>query len=185
MQPKAKKKNIGGLLGLLSVDATQDVNNILAKHGIAKSNNPSDLVQKLADLYRNAPDKRILEKELVEIHPHKDFILKYSEQLPATSKVVSENIKFGDEQEVKQMLKQYISTAPPINEFSNCEGNPNCNCHKKMSNACGGCSSFSGFDSSNGVALQGGSPQNNNKDLIIGGLILVTVLGLFLHHKHS
>lgn len=184
MQPKAKKKNIGGLLGLLSVDATQDVNNLLAKHGISKSNNPSDLVQKLADLYRNAPDKRILEKELVEIHPHKNFILKYSEQLPATSKVVSENVKFGDEQEVKQMLKQYISTAPPINEFSNCEGNPNYNCHKKMSNACG-CSSFSGLDSSNGVTLQGSNTSNNNKELIIGGLILVTVLGLFLHHKHN
>jgi len=183
MQPKAKKKNIGGLLGLLSVDATPEVNALLSKYGIATSNNPSDLVQKLADLYRNAPDKRILEKELSDIHPHKNFILQYSEKTPSVSKVISENVKFGDEQEVKQMLRQYISTSPPINEFSNCEGNPNCNCHKKMSNACG-CSSFSGFDSSTGVTLQGNA-QNNNKELIIGGLILVTVLGLFLHHKRN
>lgn len=183
MQKANKKQNIRGLLGLLSVDATQDVNTLLSKNGISPSNDPNELVNKLATLYQNAPDKLIIEKEFAAIHPHKKFILKYNSS-PGTgeSMVKAANVKIADDQETKQLLRQFISTAAPTPEFSNCAGDPNCNCNKqKMSNACG-CSGFSGFDAQ-GVQMQLGRSISNNKELIIGGLVLVTVVGLFLHYK--
>lgn len=182
MQKSNKKQNIRGLLGLLAVDSAQDVNTLLSKNGISPSNDPNELANKLAALYQNAPDKLIIEKQFAAIHPHKNFILKYnSAPSGGESMVKAANVKIADDQETKQLLRQFISTAAPTPEFSNCEGNPNCNCKQRMSNACG-CSGFSGFDAQ-GVQMQLGRSISNNKELIIGGLVLVTVIGLFLHYK--
>ena len=61
---------------LLANEATADSRKILKKYGKADAKSCGDLEVKLAELYYSAPDKKMLEKELADIHPHTKWILK-------------------------------------------------------------------------------------------------------------
>lgn len=63
---------------LLANEATGDSRKILKKYGEPDATDHEDLEVKLANLYFKTDDKRKLEKELAEIHPHKNWILKYT-----------------------------------------------------------------------------------------------------------
>lgn len=169
MENKGNKKKIDGLLSLLSNEATKDSIKLLKKNGYNSIRDHKDLELKLADLYRNADDKLIIEKEFCEIHPHKNFILKYSikEEPKEETNIESPNGVSLTEEGVKEILKKYIGE-----NTSNCSGNPNCNCN----------SNFSG---------NGNTPnfyQNKNQDnttLIVGIVALVSVFGLLIHYKNK
>ena len=72
-----KRKDIS-LMTLLANEATGDSRKILKKYGEPDATDHEDLEVKLANLYFKTDDKRKLEKELAEIHPHKNWILKYT-----------------------------------------------------------------------------------------------------------
>jgi hypothetical protein len=74
----AQKQEIT-LMTLLANEATSDARKLLKKHGITDVKNHVDLEVKLAELYFNSPDKIAIEKEMAAIHPHKNWITKYSE----------------------------------------------------------------------------------------------------------
>ena len=73
----SRKKRVT-LLGVISNGSTSDARKLLKKYDEPDATNHDDLEFKLTKLYAKAPDKIQLEKELAEIHPHKEFILKYN-----------------------------------------------------------------------------------------------------------
>ncbi len=87
--PKSKKKPkpTVPLLELLACNATKGAREILKKHGASDATGYEDLQSKLADLYKKVEDKVELEKEFAEIHPHKEFILKYLSPPPAKTTI--------------------------------------------------------------------------------------------------
>lgn len=89
----ALKKDIS-LMGVLANGNTAGCRKVLAKYGEPDAINHEDLEYKMAQLYRKSDDKIVLEKELAEIHPHKDFILnnlsKKEDVMPEPDPVVIE-----------------------------------------------------------------------------------------------
>jgi hypothetical protein len=164
------KKKIDGLLSLLANEATADSRNLLKKYSKPDAKNTRDLELKLADLYKTAPDKIVMDKEFCEIHPHKNFIIKYTKKTePAELDIIAPHGYSITEDKVKDILKSYINEN---NSFSNCDGNPNCGCNK---------SSFAGYNESFG------SPQQSNNNTMTVALTvvgIVAILGIFMHHKH-
>lgn len=111
--PKPKPKPTIPIMELLAYNSTVPSRKILKKYGKEDAKGYKDLQIRLENLYKETPDKIQLEKELVEIHPHKELILRYS--LPSTPPV-----------DTKIIIKEPTSA---------CEGNPDCACNKKMSSA--------------------------------------------------
>lgn len=169
MEDNSKKQKISGLLSLLSNEATADSRKLLKQKGLPDAKNHKDLEFKLAELYRNSDDKKDIEKCFCEIHPHRSFILKYT--VPETkpeSKIEAPNGAVLTEEGVKDILRQYIGE--PKENFSNCAGNPNCNC---------GMSSFNGY--SNAIGMQ---KQNNDTTMIAVTVIgVIAIIGLLAYYK--
>lgn len=163
---EAKKRKIDGLLSLLANESTADSRRLLKKYGMPDAKNHKDLEFKLAELYRNSADKVEMDKEFCKIHPHKDFIIRYSEIKKEPTTVDVPNSYVVTEDKVKDMLKEYISG------YSNCNGNPNCNCGK---------SSFSGYNESFGQPTQ---TSSNTATIALSVIGIVAVLGIIMHHKH-
>lgn len=162
-----RRKKIDGLLSLLSVEATRESRDLLIKHGKPDAKNYKDLESKLAELFHSCDDKKALEKELCEIHPHRQFILRYVEKpAPKETKIEAPNGALLTPDNIKEILREYISSNS--DNFSNCAGNPNCNC---------GSSSFTGGPSSSGTT------PINNTHMLMGVLGVVAIVGLLVYSK--
>lgn len=123
--PKKQKPHIP-LLELIAINNTAKAREYLKKNNIEDALSYADLEDKLAVLYQDSKDKVAVEFAFAELHPHKDFILKYLAPPPTKTKVIIPENKAS-------MEGMYGGEA-----LSNCEGNPNCNCNKmKTSNADG------------------------------------------------
>lgn len=85
MQKETKKIHIQTLLAR---NATKDANALLKKYNVKPARSYDDLEVKLAELYDKVPDINKFEKEMAEIHPHKDWILK--KFLPAEKEATKE-----------------------------------------------------------------------------------------------
>lgn len=105
--PKKPKPDNISLVELFAINATGPSRQLLKKYGKQDATGYEDLMDKLSDLVKTAKDKVEIEKAFADIHPHKDFILKYLTPPPTKTKV--------------------ILSEPE----SSCEGNPNCSCDKK------------------------------------------------------
>lgn len=167
---EVQKKKIDGLLSLLANESTNKSRWLLKKYNQPDAKNHRDLELKLANLYKTSDDKKLMDKEFCEIHPHRDFILKYTIKAPEELVVESKNDIGITEDGVKDILKKYIGET---GEFSNCAGNPNCGCNK---------SSFSGYAESFGQPQQ--SLNNNTVTVALSVIGIVAILGIFMHHKH-
>jgi len=157
-----KKKRIT-LLGVIANGSTSDARKLLKKYDQPDAINHEDLEYKLTKLYYDTPDKLALEKELAEIHPHKDFITKYIKPEPIKEETI---------------LDEKFSTSQAIGCRCNQIGCPDCEDRlgrTKKSNACG-CSSFEGNSNANGSAI---TTEPSNKEMAIGsGILLVGMLGI-------
>ena len=131
------KKDIT-LLWLLANEATGQTRRLLEELGEPDSVNHADLELKLAETYKKQPDKAVFEKRLAEIHPHKEFILKYLGQ--ATENPTPEDVKT---QIIKEIKDEQEETSVSENFHSAC-GCSSCKSHEVQSNACGCSSNFSG-----------------------------------------
>ena len=162
-----RKEKIDGLLSLLSVEATKESRALLKKHGRPDAKNYKDLETKLAELFHVCDDKKALEKEFCEIHPHRQFILRYVENpaQKATKVEAPEGVVMTPDS-IKEILREYISSNSE--NFSNCAGNPNCNC---------GSSSFSG-----GPGQMAPSTVNHTH-VLMGVLGVVAIVGLLVYSK--
>lgn len=158
-----KKRNIT-LFELLANNATADSRKLLKRHGQPDAKNYDDLELKLANFYHQHPDKVQLEKEFVEIHPHKDFILKYS----------------APKEQPKNEPKQYIVSESTTGADSSQQHTNECTCEKCSSNACGCKSNFDG--NNDGAIVQ--KPSFINNELAVLGLLgIVAIVGMVVYSQ--
>jgi len=143
--------------------------------------NTEDLQVKLARMYAVSPNKIDIEKKWAEIHPHKDFILKYTKPKEELMPLKPDELVELKKEETPSMTSTVIHDG-----YSNCSGNPNCSCNK-MSNACG-CSGFNGFSNASGNETSSNAIGNNQNAVMVVGIVsVVAILGivLFLHQKNK
>lgn len=162
------------LTELIAVNRTAPARRLLSKHGMPDAVSYADLKQKLEGLYADTQDKIALEKEIAEMHPHKEFILKYCGTAPLKTAVTAEDVTVQNNTNTAQIMKQY----------SNCSGNPDCSCGH--SNACG-CSGFSGADGTGHPAprvfnLPGGQQKSGNLELV-AVVSIVAIVALLIYNK--
>jgi len=86
----AKKQRIT-LLGVVANESTAGARKLLKKYNEPDALNHKDLEFKLSKLYSKTDDKITLEKEIAEIHPHKEFILHNLAPTPEIKEVEVEN----------------------------------------------------------------------------------------------
>jgi len=85
------------LLGVIANGSTREARNLLKKYNQQDAKDYTDLEYKLTKLYRTTDDKIQFEKDLAEIHPHKDFIKKYCVLPIETEITVSVPCRCGSE----------------------------------------------------------------------------------------
>lgn len=155
------------IMGLLAECSTNDARKLLKKYGIPDAKNKTDLELKLAQLYKSCDDKKQLEKDFAEIHPHKDFMKKYLLPTnPVKSEVVVEDIIAPDS--LKPVI---IEKVPEIT--SNCSGKT-CSCNN---------SNYSGADGF--TTNQPTNPINSDKLVVYGMFGIVSILALVLIAKQK
>lgn len=103
---------------LLANEATADARKLLKKYNKPDAKNCADLEVKLAQLYFDTPDKLAIEKDLAEIHPHKNWLLRRT---------------------TEEIIKPEMVVETKASADGDC-GNPNCLVHGK----CGGSSNADG-----------------------------------------
>jgi hypothetical protein len=160
-----RKKQRVSLLGVIANGSTGDARRLLKKYNEPDAVNHKDLEMKLSRLYAKTDDKIKLEKEIAEIHPHKEFIL---HNLAPVSSPAPEIMV----EEVDAKTKEMATTGCPC-------GNPNCR-NNQVSNACG-CSSFSGSSCACGSCsgIDGsGSTKPTSPEVSNNGLMIVSILGI-------
>lgn len=128
--------------------------------------NRAELVQRLAKMYATSTNKIDLERQFAEIHPHKDFILKYCS--PKQMAKAPEPPKMEDD--------ACPTTAPPIitQHTSNADGTCNCNCYCCKERK----EKFSGVD---GESPRPTKPENSV--LIAGMVTMVCIVALIVFNK--
>lgn len=164
------KKNIS-IMTVLANCKTGDSRRLLEEYKIPKAINHEDLEYKLAKLYKESDDKTALEKKIAELHPHKDFILKY-----CAPKVVEEKQPIVEEK--KQPIDLQNDTVVKAEKII---VEPSSN----FSSACG-CSSCqqSSFDGAKAPQVQTPSKSMDNDKIVILGMFgLVTMITLVLITK--
>ena len=174
-----KQKKYKTLLSVLANGSTDEARALLIKNSGEDANNTQDLEQKLARMYANSTSKIDIEKQFAQIHPHKDFILKYVQPIVELPKINPiENEQKTSEQEI-------VKNVVVHDGYSNCEGNPNCTCNK-TSSACG-CSGFSGFNGANSYSNATGeiATNNNQTTLVLGLVSVVAIFGMVLYFKQK
>lgn len=72
-----KSKQYKTLISTLANGSTDEARALVIENTGSDAKNINDLQSKLASVWSNSTDKPKIEKAFAEIHPHKDFILKY------------------------------------------------------------------------------------------------------------
>jgi hypothetical protein len=169
---RKKRKNYIPIQTLIAYNNTDAALKLLEKNGY-QAKDLNDLQIKLTELYKNSPDKMEIEKEFVEIHPHKNLFLKHltPKDEPKEDKTVVEVGK-----STEKAVNDQIRNTVVHDGYSNCEGNPNCNCNKNYSNACG-CSS--GFDGTGKQANQQYTKNDNFNSIVVLGIVAIFGMLIF------
>lgn len=169
-QKNKKTKQYRTLLSVLANGSTEKASGVLKKYSGETAKDTKDLEIKLAKMYAVSPSKLDIEKEFAEIHPHKDFILKY----------VKVDVKPKQEP-----IQNNIADLPPdtkkvvLEEQSSFSGVSHCGC---------GCQLNSNFDAD--VNRQQNQPAQQNqpivdKNSVFGFVSIVAILGLVLYFSNQ
>lgn len=155
---RSKKKDIT-LMTLLAFDedSYKKAIELLKKHGIVGAKNHEDLEQKLNQLYMSTNDKAGLEKELAEIHPHKNWLFR---TLPEMKVVVPDTPADGAgtaTTKIEDIKQDHMSSADGNSQMNKCN--------------CSNCSGpYSSFDASGTVKQIVNDPMHL--------IALIAVIGL-------
>ena len=161
------------MMCLIANENTSGSRKLLKKLGKSDAKNHDDLELSLAKLYKDAADKLVVEKEFAEIHPHKDFILKYCENKTSKKEIEPEQIEVQKKEVIEQ---SEIDPAPAEMIYSNCCGMSGANGQSSCACGCGGASSFTGNNT--------GSGSTDTKDLMMFGMVaIVSIFGLIVYLK--
>lgn len=166
-----RKKQRMTLLEVIANGSTGEARRLLKKYNEPDATNHKDLEFKLSKLYQKTDDKVKLEKEIAEMHPHKEFIL--HNLAPAT--VTEPEIMVA---EVDEKTREMATGG------CGC-GNPNCR-NNQVSNACGCSSHFGGNSNACGCSgvdgtnsLQTTKPMSMDNGLMILGIVgIISIFAL-------
>ena len=195
MSNNKQKREYKTLLQVLANGNPNGASALLKKYSGETAQNTQDLAIKLERAYVLAPYKKDIEKEFADIHPHREFILKYTEP-----KVIIKEVKAVETEPVVVKLPEPLQPItneqlsgsngmnwgrgghPPCGNpncqncrqfFSQANGDNNCPC---MSNACG-CNKFS---NTSGELLPNQNNISNNSVIVFGIVSLVAIFGMAL-----
>lgn len=165
------KKDIS-LLCLLANESTGNTRRLLEEMGVPDAKNHAELEFKLAETYKKADNKADFEKKLAEIHPHKEFILKYLGQ-PTFNPTAEDAVN-----EIKNQIADEKIDTFPSEQFHYACGCPSCTAKREMtSSACGcGSSNFSGSSEMQNVTEK--DRQQAAQNLMILGLVSIVALSI-------
>ena len=160
-QKLRKKKQYKTLLSVLASGSTPEARRLLKDYCGEDAFSEVDLENKLASLYATSTSKLDLEKEFANIHPHKEFILKYC-KMDSQQPINVNDLNPSNSKVVKQVE---IITPPTKAEIENpTEGRAcTCGCGRTYSNA-------------EGDAPQGSNQTNMLMALSVIGLVSIVAL---------
>lgn len=120
------------IMGLLAECSTDDARKLLKKYGLPEARNTQELEFQLAKLYKTCDDKKQLERDFAEIHPHKEFLKKYLLPPPPKKEdVVIEDLTPApiviNENKTPELETNFNGASYPYNNqvFSGFDGNQN------------------------------------------------------------
>lgn len=174
MAKKNKKTTYKTLLSVLANGSTDEARALLIKNFGEDAKNMQDLENKLARMYASSTSKIDIERQFAEIHPHKDFILKYvkpKEELQALKAQATTPVAVVDK--IVDSGKMVVAH----DGYSNADGDNNCPAlcpcmANKYSNATG----------EGQVANNGGV---NQTALVLGLVSVVAIFGMVLYLKQN
>jgi hypothetical protein len=185
-QKKVSTKQEISLLTLLANESTADSRKLLKKYGKEDSKDYADLEKKLADLYFSSPDKIQLEKEMVQIHPHRAWILKYEipkletkKEEPKIEVKAVEEIKVPETVKVSEIKSNAHGDCPQ--HGANCPYHENEHARMRMS------SDSSSFDAQSSLNSFSEKHQLNSNTLVavLGVLGIVAVLAMTMNKQNK
>lgn len=156
-----KKKQYKTLLSVLASGSTPEARRLLKDYCGEDAFSESDLENKLASLYATSTTKLDLEKEFAQIHPHKEFILKYCQPMDANPPINVNDLNSSNTKIVKQVD---IITPPTKSEIENPTEGKGCVC---------GCQKYLNAD---GSVNQPSGSNNMVMALSIIGLVSIVAL---------
>lgn len=168
-----KKKQYKTLLSVLANGSTDEARALLIKNSGEDAKNEQDLENKLARMYASSSSKIDIEKQFAEIHPHKDFILKYVKPKEELQHIKPIETPVVAEEKIVDAGKMVIAH----DGFSSADGDNNCPAicpcmANKYSNATG--------DS------QGANNGGVNQTALVLGLVsVVAIFGMVLYLKQN
>lgn len=150
------------IMGLLAECSTDDARKLLVKYNMPHAKNKAELELSLARLYKNTDDKKKLERDFAQIHPHRRFLEKYNvKQSPITPKETNED-----------KIENIINDAKKVTEmpelFSNLTNKKDCNCQN---------SDFSNCDATNNAST---NIMDKDKLIVFGMFGIVSILALII-----
>ncbi len=168
-----KQTKFTTLLSTLANGATSESRRLLIDKTGSDAKNTKDLADRLAKLYATSDDKIEIEKLFATIHPHKDFILKYSVPKKFEEKTTT-TIAIPVDLDKQQSQTAHEKQVHEMASF------PQCKCHE-----CNMRILSSGIDGSSSNTISGAHQDKSHVYLIAGSIAIVAILGLVLIHKHK
>jgi len=169
---KRQKKQYKTLLSVLASGSTPEARRLLKECTGEDAFSEQDLESKLARLYTDSTSKLDLEKDFADIHPHKDFILKYcvtKSIAPMDEPINVNKLNTSNTEVVKQVE---IITSPTKKETENPTEGRACAC------GCGRYSNAEGGETPQSVKL-------NFTIAVLGIVGIVAIVGTILYLKHE
>ena len=156
-----KNKTYKTLLSVLANGSTEQSRALLKKYSGEDAQNINDLEVKLARLYASSTSKKEIENEFAQIHPHKEFILKY---VPAKVEIKATDI-------VEKPLETTVikKTIDLDDNYIPADGDQPCPCAKCMA-----------YSNAIGDQPQG-SMRGNQNIMVLGIVSVVAILGMVLY----
>ncbi len=165
------------MLSVLANGSTGDARRLLIERTGQDARSVEDLENKLSQMYATSTDKLDVERSFAEIHPHKDFILKYVQvSAKSIAEPQSEMATTPTENTIITNTAQNVEKIDlaPANSMGNQMIGCSCRCCRGdiYSNAEGGQS----------IAT---SPRADNTALVVGMVSIVAIMGMVMYLKSS
>jgi hypothetical protein len=166
-----KQKKYKTLLSVLANGSTDEARALLIKNSGEDAKNEQDLESKLARMYASSSSKIDIEKQFAEIHPHKDFILKYVKPKEELQHIKPLDCPAVSDEKIVDSGKMIIAH----DGYSNASGDNNCpTMCPCMANR------YSNASGENQVIGSG-----NQTALVLGLVSVVAIFGMVLYLKQN
>ncbi len=171
-----KKIQYTSLISVLANGSTADARALLVKNTGQDAKNRKDLANKLALMYMKSHDKIDVEKAFAQMHPHKDFLMKYLTPKEGEKLKVTELTPAPD-----PLTPAPANTSTPVNTVmvdankSNFSGSNDCPCR------CPYC--MGQYSNASGGSMPAQAQSNSTAIIVVGIVGLVALAGMVMYLK--